>query len=77
MFPIRKKFFCVWRDGEIWGDVFDYPKYGGLPKIVSSVLSPEAVDAMQYVLQSKFLRKRDFARAYRNHLRDLGERGKY
>jgi len=72
IFPIRKKFL------EDFDEVFDYPDYGGLPKKISNSLSPEAVDAMQYILDGcKFSSKRDFARAYRNRLLEIGERGIY
>jgi hypothetical protein len=54
---------------------WDYPDYGGLPKSISNKLSPEAVDAMQDIIQSSYNRKRDFARAYKNRLEELGEFG--
>ncbi len=62
LFPIRKEFWGL------YGRNFDYPDYGGLPK---------AVDAIQFILNIKFLRKRDFARAYKQKLKSLGEPGKY
>ncbi len=87
LFPIRDKF----RDGAEcnkledketgkpagWGEQFDYPDYEGLSKTVSNVLSSEAVDALQDILQGKYMRKRDFARAFKNRMFDLGEKGKY
>lgn len=57
-----------------WDCLFDYPDYAGLPKKIVNQLSPEAVDAMQYVLQESFVRKRDFSRAYKKTLIDLGEK---
>lgn len=52
---------------------FDYPNYGGLPKNIYCKLSPEAVDAMQHILNYKFDRKRSFASAYKFKLLELGE----
>lgn len=72
VFPTRKLYN---KEGKDWQ--WDYPDYGGLPKSISHTLSSEAVDAMQDVIQDSFKRKRDFARAYRDRLRDLGERGDY
>ena len=81
MFPIREEFLDIpVLGGEFCHRVardFDYPLYGDLPKRISNKLSPEAVDAMQDILQIKFVRKRDFARAYRDRLQELGEHGKY
>lgn len=71
VFPTRKKYFGM------WGDQWDFPDYGGLPASIYNTLSSEAVDAMQDILQDAFKRKRDFARAYRDRLRDLGEPGDY
>jgi hypothetical protein len=69
IFPKRKEYWGL------YGDMFDYPDYAGLPKKISNTLSPEAVDAMQEVLGEHFTKRRDFARAYRATLIDLGERG--
>ena len=52
---------------------FDFPNYGDLPRKTYKILSPEAVDAMQDILQLHFVRKRDFARAYKNRMQELGE----
>jgi hypothetical protein len=71
MFSRRQQYYGM------YGDCWDYPNYGGLPKSISSTLSCEAVDAMQDILQDKFARKRDFARAYKQRLFELGEPGKY
>jgi hypothetical protein len=71
VFQTRKEYVGM------WGARWDYPDYGGLPKSISYRLSPEAVDAMQNVIQIVYSRKRDFARAYRKELRELGEPGKY
>jgi len=78
MFPIREKYrhkpgTFYMRYG-VFGLPFDYPDYAGLHKKVVNQLSPEAVDAMQYVLQESFVRKRDFSRAYKKTLIDLGEK---
>ena len=77
LFPIREKFHDrddydngCWIDG----DVFDYPDYGGLPKNISNRLSSEAVDAMQSIICNGFERKRDFAKAYKDRLEELGEK---
>jgi len=52
---------------------FDYPYYAGLPCKINFKLSPEAVDAMQHVLNKKFKSKRLFAAAYEVKLFELGE----
>lgn len=70
VFPTRKKYS---NDGD--DEQWDYPDYGGLPKSISMTLSSEAVDAMQDIIQSSYNRKRDFARAYKNRLEELGEPG--
>ena len=75
VFPIRQSYrrindFVVVRERLD----FDYPDYAELPKKIVNQLSPEAVDAMQYVLQEHFVRKRDFSRAYKKTLIDLGEK---
>lgn len=72
VFPTRKLYNKEGEDLQ-----WDYPDYGGLPKNISDTLSSEAVDAMQDIIQDSFKRKRDFARAYRDRLRDLGEPGIY
>lgn len=69
VYPVRKKYWGF------WGDQWDFPDYGGLPKSISMRLSPEAVDAMQDILHYTYSRKRDFARAYKNRLKELGEPG--
>ena len=61
IFPIRKELD------------FDFPNYGGLPPKICCKLSPEAVDAMQDILQVKFNRKRTFLTAYKHRLWELGE----
>jgi hypothetical protein len=75
LFPIRKEFFAQRPSGG--SRDFDYPDYGGLPKRISNRLSSEAVDALQSILDMKFLNKRDFAKTYKQSLKDLGEPGKY
>jgi len=69
---------------------FDFPDYGGLPKYICSKLSPEAVDAMQYIWHSvcgvcwitledlkkeeKFRDLREFRSEYKLRLNVLGEK---
>lgn len=71
VFPTRKKYYGV--DGLMW----DWPDYGGLPAKIYKTLSVEAVDAMQYILNERFKNKREFARAYKKKLFQLGELGNY
>jgi hypothetical protein len=78
LYPIRRSFYTE------TGKLFDFPDYGGLPKKVSNKLSPEAVDAMQQVLAGiggevscDFRSKREFIRAFRERLHQLGEPGNY
>lgn len=72
IFPIRKKI-----------ENFDYPDYSDLPKKISYKLSPEAVDAMQYILyafsynKNAYKRKYKFKRAYYDQLKELGEKVKF
>jgi hypothetical protein len=68
MFPKRKQYWGL------YGDVFDYPDYAGLPSKISYKLSSEAVDAMQFVIDHPYKNKREFARAYKRRLIELGER---
>lgn len=80
MFPIRKQYFNpggshLYKINIIY--VFDFPYYAGLPKKISNTLSSEAVDAMQEILQNRYSRKYLFAKAYKETLRGLGERGYY
>jgi hypothetical protein len=88
MFPIRERYRdkppTFFREHKLEGRPvytnlllglpFDYPDYAGLPKKIVNQLSSEAVDAMQFVLQKCFVRKRDFARAYKQKLIDFGEK---
>lgn len=69
VYPTRHKYS---RDSD---EVWDYPNYGGLSNTIAMKLSSEAVDAMQYIIQAYYNRKRDFAKAYKNKLEELGERG--
>ncbi len=64
IYPFRK---------EICGYGFDWPNYGGLPKKIINRLSPEAVDAIQDVIQSHFVRQRDFERSLKKRMEQLGE----
>lgn len=77
IFPIRN--ILVVSSDDPYGPfvIFDYPNYGGLPKRLSNTLSPEAVDAMQVILHTKYIRKRDFAKAYKDQLFYYGEPGNY
>lgn len=75
LFPIRNNFNYKISKENTW--CFDYPCYGMLPKSISNTLSSEAVDAMQHIIEDKFETKIQFAIAYRNRLRELGEPGKY
>jgi len=77
IFSIRETFRDKGSNSDLWGKDFDFPNYGELPKNISGTFSSEAVDAMQDVLQTKFVRKRDFARAYKNKLKELDEPGSY
>jgi len=72
VFPTRKMYHPEGEDFQ-----WDYPDYGGLSASIYNTLSPEAVDAMQDILHDFYKRKRDFARAYRNRLKELGEPGDY
>lgn len=47
--------------------------YGKLPKKISNKLSSEAVDAMQHILCNLYCTKRQFAKAYKDKLFELGE----
>jgi hypothetical protein len=72
VYPTRNKYAFAGGD-EQW----DFPDYGGLPKRISNTLSSEAVDAMQDIIQSSYSRKRDFVKAYKERLFELGEPGLY
>lgn len=52
---------------------FDFPSYGGLPSKVFSVLSPEAVDAVQNLLPVEGISKNKFVSTYLSELIRLGE----
>jgi hypothetical protein len=76
VFPTRKAYFDLGISPYNWLE-WGYPDYGGLPYSIYKTLSSEAVDAMQDILQDTYKRKRDFAKAYRDRLRELGEPGNY
>ncbi|MDP3981774.1 MAG: hypothetical protein Q8Q33_10210 [Chlamydiota bacterium] len=79
----RQKLINETANAEI--DIFDFPDYGGLPNRIVNALSPEAVDAMQYIWNNfleldiylnpmkGFKTKNEFSRAYMKKLDELGE----
>ena len=56
--------------------LFDFPDYGKLKKEIWKTLSPEAVDAIQYIWHDflfSIKRRREFAAKFRKRLKELGE----
>ena len=59
--------------------LFDYPNYGNLPREISNGLTPEAVDAMQYIwedfaVECSIKTKSQFRSTLKRQLRELGEK---